>query len=326
MKDAKIRLLIITLAISTGLMGIKFLGYKCTNSDAILTDAIESIVNVLAGGFALFSLYQAYKPKDMNHPYGHGKIEFLSAGVEGLLIFVAGFGMVGKAVYSFFSPPLLQQIDIGVGLTALSTFINWTMGEYLIGQGKKHKLLTLIADGKHIRSDAYSSVGLLLGLLIIYFTHWFWFDTLLTLFFACLIIYTGYGLMREASAGVLDEANEDIMGKILVLLKKHRQDAWIDVHNLRVIQYGRDLHIDCHATLPYYWDLNKVHDEVRTLEQVMEKVQPYPVEVFIHADPCLPPASCAVCQIQHCKLRQQSPQQKLEWTLDNIRKNQKHNI
>lgn len=322
----KIKLLYITLTISTILMGIKFLGYWLTNSDAILTDATESIVNVVAGAFALFSLYQAHKPKDANHPYGHGKIEFLSAGVEGMLIFVAGFVMVGKAIHSLFVPPLLQQIDLGAGLTALSTIINWIMGAYLIRQGKKYKSLTLVADGKHIRSDAQSSLGLLIGLIVIYFTHWYWFDILLTFLFAGVIIYTGYGLMREAVAGVLDEANEDIIGKILELLVLHRQDHWIDIHNLRVIQYGRDLHIDCHTTLPYYWDLQKVHDEVRTLEQVMEKVQSYPVEVFIHADPCLPPASCAVCQLQNCKVRQQNPLQKVTWTLENIRKNQKHNI
>jgi cation diffusion facilitator family transporter len=320
----KIRLLYITLAISTLLMAIKFLGYYLTNSDAILTDALESIVNVVAGGFALFSLYMARLPKDENHPYGHGKIEFLSAGIEGFLIFLAGFFMVGKAFYSFFYPPVLQKIDMGVWLTILSTSINWTMGELLIRQGRKHNSLTLVADGKHIRSDAHSSLGLLLGLILMYFTAWYWLDSVLTLLFAGLIIYTSYELMREAISGVLDEANEDIITKILHTLKENRQDEWIDIHNLRVIQYGRDLHIDCHTTLPYYWDLNRVHDEVRTLEQVMDKVQPYPVEVFIHADPCLPPASCAICQLSNCKVRQVDKQQKVEWTLENVRKNQKH--
>lgn len=320
----KLRLLYITLAISTLLMAIKFLGYYLTNSDAILTDALESIVNVVAGGFALFSLYMSRLPKDENHPYGHGKIEFLSAGIEGFLIFLAGFFMVGKACYSFFYPPVLQKIDIGVWLTILSTSINWTMGELLIKQGRKHNSLTSVADGKHIRSDAHSSLGLLLGLILMYFTAWYWLDAVLTLLFAGLIIYTSYELMREAISGVLDEANEDIISKILTALIENRQDEWIDIHNLRVIQYGRDLHIDCHTTLPHYWDLNRVHDEVRTLEQVMDKVQPYPVEVFIHADPCLPPASCAICQLANCKVRQVDKQQKVEWTLENVRKNQKH--
>lgn len=321
----KIRLLYFTLLVSTLLMGIKFLGYWLTHSDAILTDASESIVNVVAGAFALFSLYLAHKPKDENHPYGHGKIEFLSAGVEGLLICLAGFIMIGKATYSIFSPPALQKIDLGVWLTAFSTLVNWVMGEYLIQQGKRHSSLTLQADGKHIRSDAHSSLGLLIGLIMMYFTHWYWLDVVLTLLFAGLIIYTGYGLIREAVSGVLDEANEAIIGKIIDILNQNRQDEWIDVHNLRVIQYGRDLHVDCHATFPYYWDLHRVHDEVRTLEQVMEKVQAYPVEVFIHADPCLPPASCAVCQQQKCPVRQQPIALRLDWTLENVRLNQKHN-
>lgn len=307
-------------------MGAKFLGYALTNSDAILTDALESIVNVLAGAFALFSLYQAYKPKDSNHPYGHGKIEFVSAGFEGALIFVAGMAMVGKAIHSLFYPPILQKIDLGVALTAFSTLINWTMGEYLIQQGKKHSSLTLVADGKHIRSDAHSSVGLLIGLILMYATHWYWLDIPLTLLFAGVIIYTGVGLLREAVSGVMDEANEPIITKIVTLLIDHRQDAWIDIHNLRVIQYGRDLHIDCHTTLPYYWDLQRVHDEVRTLEQVMEKVQKHPVEVFIHADPCLPPASCAICQLSQCKMRKVIASEKIVWDMANIRANQKHKL
>jgi len=320
------KILIFTLIISTLLMGMKFWGYALTNSDAILTDALESIVNVVAGGFALFALSQAHKPKDVNHPYGHGKIEFLSAGLEGALIFIAGILMIGKAVYSVFSPPFLQKIDVGAGLTALSTLINWVMGEYLIRQGKRHSSLTLVADGKHIRSDAHSSVGLLIGLLLMYFTRWYWLDIPLTLLFAGVIIYTGYGLLREAVSGVMDEANDGIIAKIIDLLVIHRQDAWIDIHNLRVIQYGRDLHIDCHATLPYYWDLQRTHDEIRIMEEVMEKAQPYPVEVFIHADPCLPPASCAVCQLASCKVRQVPITKRIAWNMENVRTNQKHNL
>jgi cation diffusion facilitator family transporter len=140
-------------AIGVILMAAKFVAWQLTQSNAILTDALESIINVVAGSFALYSLYYASKPKDEDHPYGHGKIEFFSAGIEGALIFIAGLGMVIKAAYSFFHPAILEKIDLGIYLSIATAAVNFFLGRHLISLGKKSRSTTLVADGKHLISD-----------------------------------------------------------------------------------------------------------------------------------------------------------------------------
>ncbi|MCU0445762.1 MAG: cation diffusion facilitator family transporter [Microscillaceae bacterium] len=323
--NLKQRILLITLIISTLLMIIKFLAYFITNSDAILTDALESIVNVTAGAFALFSITVASQPKDRTHPYGHGKIEFISAGIEGGLIVAAGLGMIGKAIYSFIVPHPIDKIDVGLGLTVFSTLVNYAMGYYLIVSGKKYDSITLIADGKHIQSDAYSSLGLIFGLAGMYFSGWLWLDGVLTVIFALLIIFTGYHLIREAVSGVMDEADEKLLGEVIDILNQNRQTTWIDFHNLRIIKYGHALHIDSHLTLPWYWDLQQAHTEGEKVASIIDQALDAPLEIFIHIDPCVP-TSCRICTLEDCAVRKFAFEKRLDWNLNNILNNQKHEI
>ncbi|TAE73901.1 MAG: cation transporter [Bacteroidetes bacterium] len=314
-----------TLIVSVILMIIKFWAYFITNSNAILTDASESIINVIAGSFALFSLHLANVPKDENHPYGHGKIEFLSVGFEGGLIVLAGVVMIIKSTYSFIYPHTIDELLLGIILTAVSTLVNFFIGYYLILIGKKQRSMTMQADGHHLQSDAYSSFGLLLGLLVIQITNIFWLDSVLAALFAVFIIFTGIALVRKATAGIMDEANAPLLSEVVEILNKNREISWIDIHNLRIIQYGQHLHIDAHLTLPYYWDLEKSHNEVKKLEDIMLEKHPQTSEMFIHADPCLP-TSCAICQIENCAVRVHKFVQKIEWSMDSIVKNQKHQV
>ena len=164
------KIILTTLIISILLMLIKFLAYFITDSNAILTDASESIVNVLASAFAFYSIYISALPKDTNHPYGHGKIEFFSAFIEGLLISIAGFFIITKAIYNIFFPKELHLLLTGTILILFTGVINGLLAWWLIVKGKSLQSITLKADGKHLLSDAISSFGLVLGLLIIYFT------------------------------------------------------------------------------------------------------------------------------------------------------------
>ena len=158
------------LIFSIVLMAIKFAAYLLTHSNAILTDAFESIINVVAGGFALFSIYYSTLPKDENHPYGHGKVEYLSVGLEGGLIVLAGGAIILKSVMGFFHPSEIHSIDIGLYFSLFAGGCNYVMGKYLIRQGKVHQSSLMVADGKHLISDTVSSIGLVVGLVIIYFT------------------------------------------------------------------------------------------------------------------------------------------------------------
>ncbi len=306
-------------------MVIKLVAYRITASNAILTDALESIVNILAGSFALYSVWLAEKPKDPNHPYGHGKIEFLSAGLEGLLICLAGIAIVCKSIYALFYPTVLLRITTGMYLIIVTGIINYVLGWYLEKQGKQHQSLTLTADGKHLQADAYSSLALLLGLVVIYVTRLYWLDNLIAIFFGSFICFQGFQLLKKAAKGVMDETDDQLIEQVSQIFKEARRASWIDVHNLRIIQYGAKLHIDCHVTLPFYYTLQESHREIKAIEDIINQYIP-DTEIFIHMDPCLPPASCQICALKNCVKRQSAFRQKVIWNTQNIQKNQKHHL
>lgn len=324
MNKEKRRLIIFSIVISIVLMIIKFYSYYITRSNAILTDALESIVNVVASSFAMYSIYLSSQPKDDNHPYGHGKIEFFSAGIEGILIILAGIFIIYQSFYTLLFPQPLSMLPAGMALVGFSGLVNGALGYVLLKKGKELNSITLQADGKHISTDAVSSFVLILGIAVIYLTNLYFLDSVFSLIFAVYIIYNGYTLVRRSVAGLMDETNPAAIGHTVKILNKHRKANWIDIHNMRVQQYGGDSHIDLHLTLPYYYDLVKVHDEVHHVEEVLENNLPGYVEVFVHADPCIPESCCIYCQIKSCPVRKIQSIQKIKWDEVNMSKNQKH--
>lgn len=309
--------------IGIALMAVKFGAYFLTHSNAILTDALESIVNVIAGGFALYSLWLAAHPKDSNHPYGHGKVEFISAGVEGALIILAGLVIFGKSIYNFIYPQAIHQLDWGLALIAIAGAINFGLGWYLVKQGKQHRSMTLQADGKHLMSDGWSSLGLVIGLGIILLTGISWIDNVVAMLFGLIIMVSGLKLVRGSVAGIMDEADEVLIKELIEVLNKNRRTNWIDIHNLRIIKYGSSLHIDAHVTLPYYLDLQLVHDELEAMEHIVTNHFGEHTECFLHPDPCIP-TSCPICIKTDCTVRQHAFTHRETWTLENVMMNKKH--
>lgn len=306
-------------------MLLKFIAYFLTHSNAILSDALESIINITAGAFALYSLHLAAKPKDSDHPYGHGKIEFISAGLEGGLILIAGLIIIIKSISNFIHPTEIHRLDTGAALAAIAGVTNYFLGRYLIKTGEQHKSITLVADGKHLQSDTWSSLGLVAGVVVIYLTQLVWLDNVFAIVFGLIIIYTGYQLIRKSLAGLMDEADEQVLQEVVQVLNNHRQQKWIDMHNLRVQQYGSSFHIDCHITLPWYNNLLATHDELKKIEDLITDKFHHRVELFIHPDPCIP-TSCSVCSISNCQERKQPFIQSVEWSLSNLLTNEKHRI
>lgn len=311
------------MCISIVLMLAKFVAYFITGSNAILTDAAESIVNVIASSFAFYSIYLTTLPKDENHPYGHGKVEFFSAFIEGVLIGIAGVIIVFKSGYDLLYPkPILQLIE-GATIIGITGIINLVLGYYLINTGKNHKSITLEADGKHLLTDSITSGGLVLGIILIKLTGVFWLDGVISILLGLYIIFNGYKLTRRSVGGLMDESNVELVKSIIDILQQNRKDPWIDVHNLRAQQYGADLHIDCHITLPYYFDLNRVHQEISEIDLMINGKADRKTELFIHADPCLP-ACCNYCKMKDCPVRQEPFRSEITWTIENATKNQKH--
>ena len=295
-----------------------------TNSVAILSDALESIINVVAGAFACYSIYLTGKPKDANHPYGHGKVEFFSIGFEGAMIFIAGCLILFKAAQYFFDPTSLDKLDKGVWLIAGTTVANLLLGVFLVREGKKLSSVTISGNGQHIMTDVYSSLGLIAALLLINFTGWHWIDPLASLLMGVLILRKGYQLLRASISGLMDETDMRVVDKVIDILSAHRRANWIDIHNMRVQQYGNNYHIDCHLTLPYYLELSDAHDELKALErQVNSEFTSGEVEFFIHTDPCIP-LCCHYCQLAECPVRQDEFKGLIRWTRENVLPNRKH--
>lgn len=303
----------------------KMTAYYLTQSVAVLTDALESTVNILAGFIGLYSLYVVSKPRDEDHPYGHGKAEFLSAAVEGSLITMTGFIIIYEAVEDFIHPHALKKIDFGIYLIAMTGIVNFLVGSFCVFKGKKNQSLALVSSGRHLQSDTYSTIGVVVALVLIYYTKEAWIDGAVSLILAFIIIITGYRILRVSIAGIMDEADEQLLSKIVDYLDRNRKENWIDLHNLRVIKYGGLLHVDCHLTLPWYMDLREAHQEMDAFSELIRKEFGETLELFIHTDPCLD-FSCSICTKENCSVRKNPFEIRIQWTMRNIRQNKKHRL
>lgn len=316
--------IIISLTVSFIVMAMKFSAYLITKSNAILTDAAESIVNIVAASFALYSLHLSELPRDENHPYGHGKVEFFSSGLEGFLIIMAGVLTLVPAINALRLGNVgIDNLSSGLGITFFVIIINGIVGYLLINYGKKLHSIVLEADGHHLLVDTVSSIVLLIGLFAVKFTGYKIIDPILAIIMAFYIIYNGVMIFRKSVSGLMDETDYDVLKKIIEILKKNRKDEWIDIHNFRVKKYGADLHIDCHLTLPYYLSLQDAHEEVSGFEKILRKNTVNDVELFIHSDPCLPDC-CHYCRVKNCDKRTQNFEKEVLWTAETLISNQKH--
>lgn len=311
--------------LSVLILVVKFVAYYSTHSVAILTDALESIVNVAAGFIGLYSLYVAAKPRDMDHPYGHGKAEFLSAAIEGTLIASAGAIILYKAIQNLIHPVELHQLDTGIWLVAVTAAANFVIGFYCLRTGKRNNSMALVASGRHLQSDTLSTVGIIIGLVLLFFTKMAWIDSVVAIIFGIVIMVTGYRILRKSIAGIMDEADTDLLGKMVEVLDKNRQENWVDLHNLRVIKYGTVIHLDCHLTVPWYLNVHEAHLEIDNLAELVRKEFGETLELFVHSDGCLP-FSCRICKKVVCPERKNNFVKEISWTLENISTNKKHGL
>jgi len=307
------------------IMGIKFLAWYHSGSQAILSDALESFINLATSIFTFYSLVYASRLRDTDHPYGHGKFEYLSVGVEGVLIFGTGIFIIAASVGHLIQPEPFQDVDLGLLLTAFSSLAMFMLSRYLIRKGEVLGAPSLKADGKHFRADAITSVGIIVGLTLYKLTGWAWVDPLLAIVLALHIMVSGASLVKESIDRLLDKADMETIEKLVSTLQKYRADSWIDIHNLRLQRFGHYLHVDGHLTMPFYLSLEDVHEQIKQLERALNRDFNHQVEVFIHTDPCQK-IPCRICKVADCPFREKPFERTLEWTTENLMRNKKHEI
>jgi cation diffusion facilitator family transporter len=314
---------ILVLIVSVVIFIVKVYAYLYTHSQSILTDALESIVNIIAASFALYALYIANKPKDKDHPYGHGKIEFISSMLEGTLIAIAGIGMFVHALFELNQKPTIHELDLGILLLTICSLLNFILGVWMKTQGKKLNSISLISGGKHLQTDTYSTLGLLIGLVAIKIFDMPIIDLFLTIIFGAYIAYVGIKILIVSIRGIMDEIDLPFLIEFTNIINEIRKENWIDIHNVRTIRYGNAYHVDAHITLPWYINVQEGHEEISYLEQELKKRLRMPIELFIHIDPCIP-ACCKLCLVKECSHRKDSFETKQNWTVDLLLPNSKH--
>ncbi len=298
----KLRIQTYIVTVSVLLLAGKFMAFFLTNSVGVLTDAMESIVNVTAGFISLYSIRLSAKPRDDSHPFGHGKVELISASVEGLMIMAAGLIIIFEGVKRLFVPSAVEKLDVGIVIIAVAGAVNYVMGWYSIRVGKRYESIALVAGGRHLQSDTYSTIGLVSGLLLLYFTRIGWIDSALALLFGGIIVVTGFSILRKTVSGLMDKADEQVLETMTEAISASREPDWVDVHNLKTIRYGSFLYIDCDLTLPWYYDIVQGHTACDRLRDTIAAGFGNRVQVSIHSDPCRV-SQCSRCAMPDCPYR-----------------------
>ncbi len=318
----------IIVTVGSLLMIAKFVAYFMTNSVAILTDAVESIVNIAAGMVGLYALFISPKPPDKDHPYGHGRAEVISAAFEGAMILLAGIIIIISAIQGFRSPSPISDLDYGIIIIFLAAIVNLVLGRAAIRIGKKNCSIALESSGRHLCTDTWDSFGIIIGLLVVYIGMYFgydiaWLDPIIAMLFGAFILTTGIKILKSTVDTIMDRVDVETVSKISDSIIKNRCDDWIDIHALRIMKYGTSYAVDIHATLPRYLTVGEVEDEIEMFSGFL-KEELGEIELTVKPEPCRN-FSCKIC-LRDCDIRSADFVTTIEWTKDNIVRREQHRL
>jgi len=273
-------------------------------------------VHILATSMALISIVISSKPADDSHMYGHGNIEYFSAGIEGALIFVAAVVIIFQAITDMIQGTELQSLDVGIFIIASAGIINLILGFYLIKTGKKTNSLTLIADGKHVLTDSVTSIGVLIGIILVMITNISILDPIVAIVVALNILGTGYRLVRVSIGGLMLETKPELLAKIAGVLLDMKKDYWIDIHELRYWKSGDRFFIDFHLILPYYFTIEQTHKEEKEISVKLQEVL-INSQIKIHFDYCRYEL-CRFCGYEDCAVRKEKRDVIFDWDIKKL--------
>jgi cation diffusion facilitator family transporter len=300
--SAHTRLAALSLAVAVVLLAVKSYAWLLTGSQAIFSDAAESIVNVVAAAFAFRVLAWAGQPADREHPFGHGKIEFFSAAFEGGLVVAAALAILWQATDALIDGSKPQQLDVGLILTFGAGLANGALGWLLVRHGRKHHSAAIEADGHHVLSDFVTSLGVVVGLLAVYATDIWWLDPAIAGLMGLWLLRTGWRLVRTSVGALLDEEDPAFVQRLVAMLEPHVRGGFIRIHQLRAIRAGRFHHISAHLVVPEFWTVQRAHAAADALAaKVLAEVE-REGDIDFHTDPC-DRKYCAACDLADCPVR-----------------------
>ncbi|MGD9861914.1 MAG: cation diffusion facilitator family transporter [Pseudodonghicola sp.] len=273
-----------SLLVGVAVLAIKLLAWRMTGSVALLSDALESIVNVATALAALAAVHYASRPADANHPYGHHKAELFSAVLEGVMIVVAAFAILHEAWGAFFAPRVIQAPVAGLLVNGAASVLNALWCWVLITQGRRLRSPALVADGKHLRTDVISSIGVAFGVTVAVLTGLPWLDPLMAVLVAFNILWAGWEVMRHSVGGLMDESlPEEVLDQVRAVIATEATGAF-QAHDLRTRQAGRATFVEFHLVVPGESSVNAAHEVCDRVEAALEKMLPGSV-ITIHVEP-----------------------------------------
>ena len=281
----------LSVAAAIATIGLKTFAWRLTGSVGLLSDALESLVNLAAALLALSMLRLAATPPDDAHPYGFSKAEYLSAGIEGALIVLAAAGILFTAIPRLIAPQPLETPTLGLGLSVAATLINLVVARILIKAGHAHHSITLEADGRHLMTDVWTSVGVIFGVGLVFVTGWLRLDPLVALAVAVHIVWTGVGLVRRSVSGLLDAAiSRDDQNEVTKLFAEYSKRYGVAFHALRTRQAGARRFVSFHLLVPDAWSVAQAHRLSEEIEARMRSMVPN-ASIITHIEPISDPAS-----------------------------------
>jgi cation diffusion facilitator family transporter len=290
-RDSLSRFIWLSILAAVLTISLKTWAYFYTGSIGLLSDALESVINLVAAVVALLIIKIAAQPPDEDHAFGHDKAEYFSSGIEGVLIFFAAFGIFYSAVPRLFTTQPLEHIGVGLLISLFATLINLIVGQILIRAGKRHHSIVLDADGRHLMTDVWTSVGVVSGIFIVSLTGWFVLDPIIALLVALNIVWTGFQLIRRSALGLMDTAvSTETRETIVQILDGYVAEKKIDYHALRTRQAGARKFVSVHILVPDDWTVQKGHDLTEEIENdICAAVSDS--TVFTHLEPLEDPSS-----------------------------------
>ncbi|MDR3670878.1 MAG: cation diffusion facilitator family transporter [Holophaga sp.] len=314
-QTARLRIAILSIVVGCVVLVMKYVAFHVSHSAALKSDAIENVVNVVAAVFALGSIIFADKPADREHPYGHGKIEHFSAAFEGGMISLAAVLIAYEAIQSIVEGIPIQNLSLGLGINFLAGLLNGLLGLFLIRQGKRQQSHALEADGHHVFSDFYVTLGLAAGLLLVKATGLTWLDPAMALVVCVVLALTGFKLVRSSSAALLDTEDPAMVQHLVESINKVRPRDIVAIHELRTLRSGRYIHVDIHMVIPEFYGIGQGHELADDFGKAVLKEAAIEGELHTHVDPCLK-AFCDHCDVTPCPVRQNPQTYECKITLD----------
>ena len=284
-KSAQMFAIRLSLAFGFVMLAMKWYAYYLTGSTAILSDAAESVIHIIGVGFAVFSLWYSFQPADKGHTYGHQKINYFSAGFEGALIILAAIYIIYISIKRLLFGIEITNLDEGTYFTLAASVINLFLGSFLVWKGKKSNSIILIANGKHVLTDSWTSFGVVAGLLLTLFTGWLPFDPLVAMAAAINILWSGGKLVRKSIGGLMDESNENLSKSIKNVLDKETKIKNLGYHQLRFRESGNIIWMEFHLLFPKGTLLEDAHKEATELEIAIKKELKTQTNIISHLEP-----------------------------------------